>query len=193
MGKLGLIFNIGHGGSTCPSVDTSAPPFKLVIIATNGVHEIKIRWCTCSRSLGKASEHWVQLMRMRWFPASHARPKTAVTFDCLDLFHKLTLQGKLTGYDYYQSLLHLTNNTDVDLPRVSNFYIIQHSLILICFIETLRRIHETMSPLAASQDSETSRRWSQSRWRCERETRLLCDRMPRLPEPKGRTSSPECL
>lgn len=58
-------------------------------------------------------------MRLRWFPASPQRPATVVTFKCLDLFHKITVQGKLTGYDYYQSLIHLTDNTDINPPRVS--------------------------------------------------------------------------
>lgn len=115
--------NIGHGRSSCPCADHKAPPYTLVVIAANGVHKVHIRWCTCSQSLGKASDHWVQLMRMQWFPASHTRPRTVVTFDCLDRFHKLTLQGKLTGYDYYQTLLHLTDNTDLDPPRVSEQHV----------------------------------------------------------------------
>lgn len=116
---LGLIYDIGHGGKTCPSADTRARPYTLSVISTNGFHRVNVRWCSCSRSLGKSSEHWVQLTRMRWFPATHKKPKTAITFDCLDLFHKLTLQGKLTGHDYYESLLHLTDNTNFDPPQVS--------------------------------------------------------------------------
>lgn len=134
--ELGLTFSIGHGGLDCPSADTNAPAYSIAVIATNGLHRVHVRWCTCSQSLGKASEHWVQLMRMRWFPASHARPRTVVTFDCLDTFHKLTLQGKLTGYDYYQSLLHLTDNADLDPPRVSRIPI-NTRLVLIYIVETL--------------------------------------------------------
>lgn len=34
----------------------------------------------------------------------------AFTFDVLDLFHKLTLQGKTTLYDFYHTLLHRSDN-----------------------------------------------------------------------------------
>ena len=110
---------MGHGGSPCPAKDNNIPPYKLVVISMTGIHNIKIHWCRCSQSIGKASEHIFQLLRMRWFPASSRRPATVVTFDCLDIFHKITVQGKLTGYDFYQSLVHLTDNTDLDPPRVS--------------------------------------------------------------------------
>lgn len=129
--NLGVIFDVGHGGKSCPSVDPRAPPYALIVISSNGIHHVNVRWCSCSKSLGKASEHWVQLMRTRWFPASHSKPKTAVTFDCLNLFHKLTLQGKLTGHDFYQTLLQLTDNTDIDPPRVSEHVFNERGLFLL--------------------------------------------------------------
>jgi CxC2 like cysteine cluster associated with KDZ transposases len=33
------------------------------------------------------------------------RPRTAFTFDCMDSFHLLTLQGKTTPYDFYHALV----------------------------------------------------------------------------------------
>ncbi|KIL55653.1 hypothetical protein M378DRAFT_17762 [Amanita muscaria Koide BX008] len=51
---------------------------------------------------------------MGWFPATFERPKTAFTFDMLDLFHKITLQGKTTLYDFYHSILHLTDNLRIE-------------------------------------------------------------------------------
>lgn len=32
----------------------------------------------------------------------------------LDLFHKLTLQGKLTLYDFYLSVLHISDNLQLE-------------------------------------------------------------------------------
>lgn len=117
---LGLIVDLGHGGHACPNKSSLTAPSTLVVIASNGIHQIRVQWCSCSLSIGKASEKMIQLLRLRWFPASPQRPATAVTFECLDLFHKNTVQGKLTGYDFYQSLMHLTDNTDINPPRVRN-------------------------------------------------------------------------
>lgn len=62
-----------------------------------------------------------QLLRMQWFPATCERPQTVTTFECLSLFHLLTLQGKLTAYDFYMALVHLTDNYGIDVPKVSWF------------------------------------------------------------------------
>jgi hypothetical protein len=47
----------------------------------------------------------LQLLRMGWFPASTNHPRTVFTFDLLKLFHKITLQGKTTLYDFYHAIL----------------------------------------------------------------------------------------
>jgi hypothetical protein len=60
-----------------------------------------------------------QLLRARWFPATFDRPRTAFTFDCLDTFHELTLQGKTPLYDFYYMVLHKTDNLGIRKPIVS--------------------------------------------------------------------------
>ncbi|KAF4568149.1 hypothetical protein EYR36_010158 [Pleurotus pulmonarius] len=46
------------------------------------------------------------------------KPQTAFTFDVLNTFHLLTLQGKLSAYDFYLSIDHKTNNAgNLELPR----------------------------------------------------------------------------
>lgn len=60
-----------------------------------------------------------QLLRARWFPATFTRPRTAFTFDCLDTFHLLTLQGKTSLYDFYHTVLHKTDNMELQKPVVS--------------------------------------------------------------------------
>lgn len=47
---------------------------------------------------------------MKWYPASFNRPKTAFTFDLLDTYHKLTLQGKLNLYDFYTATMQKSDN-----------------------------------------------------------------------------------
>ncbi|THU75457.1 hypothetical protein K435DRAFT_880783 [Dendrothele bispora CBS 962.96] len=56
-------------------------------------------------------------MRVRWFPGTHTRPKTAFTFQMLMQFHILTLSGKINGFDYYRGLERLTDNTGKKIPN----------------------------------------------------------------------------
>ena len=57
--------------------------------------------------------------REGWFPATLARPQTIFTFDCLETFHELTLQGKTSLYDYYNTLLRRSDNANLLNPVVS--------------------------------------------------------------------------
>lgn len=75
----------------------------------NGIHHVNVQFCTCTESVGWV-ENYRQLLRAGWYPASFERPKTAFTFDVLDTYHKLSLQGKLNLYDFYLSILQKTDN-----------------------------------------------------------------------------------
>ncbi|KAH8111809.1 hypothetical protein DFH11DRAFT_1546400 [Phellopilus nigrolimitatus] len=114
LGILGLVVHIGHMNFRCPAPETLTR--TLTVIHTNGIHRVKVLFCACGASAGEASLHYNQLIRVRWFPASSKKPQTVVSFDCVEYFHILTLQGKLTAYDYYQSLVYHTDNTDTDPP-----------------------------------------------------------------------------
>lgn len=70
---------------------------------------MNVAFCDCPAPLAPPAQP-LQLLRAGWFPASTERPQTAFTFDVLDLFHKLTLQGKTTLYDFYHTLLHRSDN-----------------------------------------------------------------------------------
>lgn len=58
-------------------------------------------------------------MRSRWYPSTMARTRTSFTFEVLENFHHLTLQGKATAWDFYQALVHRSDNTGLHEPRVS--------------------------------------------------------------------------
>ncbi len=103
-------------------------PRSMTIIDLLGVFTVRVRFCGCSCSTGAANEQRTQLLRMRWFPATAAYPHTAVTFRCLDNVCHLNNQGKLTGYDYYQSLMHATDNAELDPPNVRFSAIFSHYL-----------------------------------------------------------------
>ena len=104
--SLGYICHLGHDGDACP---VGSSPRLLTVIDLNGWHKLHVSFCKCSTS-GVLYDHYRQLLRMRWYPASFGRPKTAFAFDLLDTYHKLTLQGKLNLYDFYHAILNKSDN-----------------------------------------------------------------------------------
>ena len=112
--SLGYIFYLGHGGNACPVGSLR----QLVIIDTNGWHKVQVGFCKCGIS-NISHEEYRQLLRERWYPASFNRPKTAFTFDLLETYHKITLQGKLNLYDFYHSIMQKSDNQGRSKPLVS--------------------------------------------------------------------------
>jgi len=86
------------------------------VIDTSGIHSIALDFCDCHKN-GIVPSH-IQLLRAGWFPATFNRPKTAFTFRCLDFYHELTLQGKVTIYDFSRTLLRITDNLELDKKSV---------------------------------------------------------------------------
>ncbi|KAL6306095.1 hypothetical protein BKA93DRAFT_816669 [Sparassis latifolia] len=84
-------------------------PVHFTVIDINGIHQVNIDFCQCGNSPG-GYNNWVQLLCMRWYPAMPEHPCTAFTFDYLNTFHLLTLQGKINLYDYYKAILWKTDN-----------------------------------------------------------------------------------
>ncbi|KLO04830.1 hypothetical protein SCHPADRAFT_840165, partial [Schizopora paradoxa] len=94
LGSLGFTLYLGHHGDPCPRAGTGAR--MLHVLHTTGIHD---------------------LLNSRIFPATIKCPESATTFACLNEFHLLTTQGKLTGMDYYETLVRLTDNTGKDPPN----------------------------------------------------------------------------
>ena len=121
---LGLCIQLGHDGPNCPS--PGPIHFDFVVVDTSGVHVVNLRYCNCHSVIG-ASLDRVQLLRFQWFPATVLRPRTAFTFDVLDTFHIVTLQGKLAAFDFYRSLLYKTDNSGLHHLKVRvpiSFYVL---------------------------------------------------------------------
>jgi hypothetical protein len=122
---LGHVVHFGHdGGEQCDTPEEVQNDFT--VFATNGVHHVAVRFCGCHHATG-GSRRIIQLLHASWFPATLSRPRTAFTFDVLDSFHLLTLQGKTSAYDYYLSLVHKSDNTGetdsmVREPCLGKFY-----------------------------------------------------------------------
>lgn len=86
------------------------------MVDVSGVHAVCVRFCRC-RFLGED----IQLLRYRWYPATSTKPQTVFTLDLLNTFHLLTLQGKLSAYDFYLSIERKTNNAGtLDIPVSSS-------------------------------------------------------------------------
>ncbi|KAF9470037.1 hypothetical protein BDN70DRAFT_821784, partial [Pholiota conissans] len=119
---LGLRVQLGHGSRSCPCSLAGAADF--VVFHVNGVHRVAVDFCDCGALNHPSPHHRVQILRMGWFPASFDRPKTAFTFDLLHLFHKVTLQGKTTLYDFYHAILQVSDTLKLDetANRYSEFH-----------------------------------------------------------------------
>lgn len=114
---MGLTVHLGHRGHSCPTPAAIVDNFT--VVDTLGVHHVKLVYCGC---VG-APIRRLQLLRLSWFPGSLDRPKTAFTFDVLNTFHLLNLQGKISLYDFYYAMEHKNDNAGLkrdtdDGPKV---------------------------------------------------------------------------
>lgn len=118
---------LGHRpGVLCSNPAIS--PQDFVVLHTNGFHPVTVHFCACEQ-MSTAGTQIQQLLRFELYPATIGDPRTCATFRVLELFHMLTLQGKLTGYDFYLSLEYMSDNTGLG-PRLVSCplsHIIQHS------------------------------------------------------------------
>ncbi|KAL5476488.1 hypothetical protein ACEPAI_3345 [Sanghuangporus weigelae] len=103
--SLGYRIQLGHYGQSCVTPISGHKDF--IVLDITGFHSVDIDFCRC----GEFVPYHIQLLRSRLFSASRKRPRTAFTFDVLDLFHELTLQSKINAHDFYQSMLRRTDNS----------------------------------------------------------------------------------
>jgi hypothetical protein len=104
--KLGYILYLGHDGEKCPNISETTPPSRrMVIVHTNGIHNMPIHFCHCSTALSEP----LQLCDEQLFPATMIRPQTAFTFSVLDNCHIHMLSSKKSMYDFHAALVKMTN------------------------------------------------------------------------------------
>ncbi|KIJ89697.1 hypothetical protein K443DRAFT_117632 [Laccaria amethystina LaAM-08-1] len=109
--NLGHRYQLGHSGAPCPCPQPG--PKNFVVFDTSGPHFVTIDYCHCSDD---PLTNWTQLLREQWFPATLTCPQTVFTFDSLETFHELTLQGKMNLYDYYNTLIRRFDNANIATP-----------------------------------------------------------------------------
>jgi hypothetical protein len=109
---------LGHRvGEPCANPSRAARD-DFVVVDENGVHEVGLDFCDCEW----ADDAVTQLLRVRWFPATTTAPKSAATFNVLELFQLLSFESKASVFEYYYTLMRRTNNTGTKKVPVSNTY-----------------------------------------------------------------------
>ena len=117
MKEIGLRLQLGHG--RYEHCSCRIPGHKdFTVIHVNGIHTVSVDFCGCQGGL--IAEHWCQLLRTRWFPATPLEPQTCATFEVLCLFQTVNLQGHLAGYDFYKALEFMTDTTGLMKVQVSD-------------------------------------------------------------------------
>jgi hypothetical protein len=101
----------------------------MVIMHHNGFHRLTVSFCGCAQD-EQSRVYGNQLLRHRLFPASSEQPKTAFTFQSLDLLCQLSSQAKVSAYNFYSSMRNLTDNPDLHGWPVSCLFI-NYSFLLI--------------------------------------------------------------
>ncbi|KAG1788563.1 uncharacterized protein HD556DRAFT_1447773 [Suillus plorans] len=110
---LGLRVQLGHfAGDSC-LLPERAFNDDFTLIDTNGIHTIGLDFCGCKTAQTRTK----QLLRAAWFPATTVDPRTAATFRILEQYHLLSFESKASGYEFYQSIAHLTDNTGLRVQK----------------------------------------------------------------------------
>ncbi|KAJ7824741.1 hypothetical protein B0H14DRAFT_3088701 [Mycena olivaceomarginata] len=107
--QMGLVVQLGHACHD-PCKSPIKGHKKFMVIHTNGLHDVAVNFCGCGDENLRPSRRQ-QVLRRSWYPTTHKEPQTCTTFRALKMFHIMTLQGKVTTYDFYSGLEKLTDNT----------------------------------------------------------------------------------
>lgn len=111
--KLGLHVQLGHPAGKYCLLPQKAVNDDFTLIDSNGIHEIGLDFCGCKT----AKRHTKQLLHTMWFPATSTNPRTTATFRILEQYHLLSFESKVSGYEFYHSLVRMTDNTGLRLRK----------------------------------------------------------------------------
>ncbi|KAF8834341.1 hypothetical protein BDN67DRAFT_1048589 [Paxillus ammoniavirescens] len=103
---LGLRIQLGHKSGQICSNPLKAYTDTFIVIDTLGIHVVSLDFCNCE----KLEALTQQLLCMSWFPATPTHPRTAATFRLLTQFHLISLESKISAYEFYNALSRLVNN-----------------------------------------------------------------------------------
>jgi hypothetical protein len=113
----GHVLQLGHHPSD-PCTNPHASTKIFTIVHTNGIHLVSLAFCQCSEAVIHGTRVQ-QLLRRRLFPVTSLDPQTACTFSLLKSAQLLSLQSKLSLYDYYLAVEKYTDATGTNNVNVS--------------------------------------------------------------------------
>lgn len=115
--NTGFVLYLGHNGIPCESTRADQPrgPTTMTVVHTTGVHSVHTSYCQCPH----AGERHEQLFDYGIFPATELRPQTGFSFQVLDHFHLLNLRSKMAAWDYWGSLVAMTDPVNPERVPVS--------------------------------------------------------------------------
>ena len=162
---LGALYQLGHDVSDpCP---LPSAPVNLTILDISGVHTVRIAYCFCEAAgvntrLNPGTRR-CQLLRNRFFPATFSHPGTAFTFRLLDFLHKLQTQSKVNLYDFYLSLVSVTNSAGQKPPVVCSLFlpacVIDACNPAVSLQRALSRVEDLGLPMTSSTWGWGSHHW----------------------------------
>jgi hypothetical protein len=79
---------------------------NFVVVDISGVHEVTVEFCGCSNI-----PHYIQLLRMRLYPATFNTPSTAFTFQLLQDFLTISFNTRLSQHHFFDFLHQKVDNT----------------------------------------------------------------------------------
>ena len=135
---------------------TPCPQCLFTVIHVNGIHTVDLAFCACSH-VGKHGDRVQQLLRRRLLPATSKDPNTACTFQLLRAAHVLSVQSKLSLYDYYISLEQLTDASRTSGSKVCFSFAFVHVSFL-TLLGSIPGVFKNDSQVEAPEIVETG--WS---------------------------------
>ncbi|KAJ7028878.1 hypothetical protein C8F04DRAFT_1265444 [Mycena alexandri] len=163
LAKLGLVYQLGHGGFPCPFPDDFVR--NMTVIDAPIIHQVRIQYCKCSKS--DSADNLEQLLRNKWYPA------TCSTFRSLEGYRMYNVVGNLNVRDYITALERMTDTTASSgmtwLPnRYKQF---QRMARQWAFVKRVRRVGRGHHPggVGATKLSETAVRC----WPCPHDKRNI--------------------
>jgi hypothetical protein len=108
--------NAHRPGESCQWGTKSA---NFVIVDISGIHEVAIEFCGCGDT-----PPYIQLLRMRLYPATFNVPSTAFTFQLLRDFLTISFNTRLSQHHFFDFLHQKADNTGLREIPVSGLYVL---------------------------------------------------------------------
>lgn len=105
---------LGHDGNDCPHPH---PPATLTVVDLLSIHRVRVAFCDCG-----GTHYYVQMLRAGWWPASLKRPRSGFTMRTLKFFQALSLLSKTNGYDFWRTIVYMTDGSGVENLPVSPYH-----------------------------------------------------------------------